>query len=121
VFENRVLRRISRSKGEEVAGSWRRLYKEELCNLYFSPNVIRVMKSRRVRWVGYVAGMEEMRNAYKIFIGKPEGKRPCGRPKHRWEDNIEMYLREIWWWFLLAQDRDQWWVLVNTVINLWVP
>jgi hypothetical protein len=75
--------------------------------------------------VGHIAHIEEMRNAYKILVGKPEGKRPCGGPRYIWEDNIRMDLREIGWegvdWIHLAQDRDQWQALVNMVMNLWVP
>jgi hypothetical protein len=78
-----------------------------------------------MRWVRQIACMGEMRNAYKILVGKPEGKRPLGRPRQRWEDNIRMDLREIGWegmdWVPLAQDRDQWWTLMNTVMNLWIP
>jgi hypothetical protein len=82
---------------EEEAGGGRRLHNEELHNLYTSPNVVRVINSRRVRWAGHVAGMEEMRNAYNILLGKYEGKRPFGRPRHRWEVNIRMDLRETRW------------------------
>jgi hypothetical protein len=91
-----VLRRIFRPTREEVAGGWRRLHNEERRNLYTSQNTIRVTKSTRMRWAGHVATMGEMRNAYNILIGKPEGKRPLGRTKHRWEDNIGIYLRKIW-------------------------
>jgi hypothetical protein len=84
VFGNRALRRIFRPQGEEVAGGWRRLHNEGFHNLYASPNIIRVIKSRRMRWAGHVSRMGEMRNAYKILVGKPEGKRPLGRPKRRW-------------------------------------
>jgi hypothetical protein len=84
-----------------------------------------MMKSRRMRWAGHVARMEEKRNAYRILVGKPEGKRPLGRPRHRWVNNIKMDLREIGWygmdWIDLVQDRDQWRALVNTVMNLRVP
>jgi hypothetical protein len=84
-----------------------------------------MIKSRRMRWAGHVARMEETRNAYRILVGKPEGKRPLGRPRYRWVDNIQMDLREIGWdgmdWISLAQDRDQLRALVNTVINLRVP
>jgi hypothetical protein len=79
VFENRVLRRIFGTKREEVVGSWRRLHNEELLNLYASPNIIRVMKSRRMIWVGDVAHIGEMRNVYKVLVRKPKGKRPLGR------------------------------------------
>jgi hypothetical protein len=84
-----------------------------------------MIKSRRVRWAGRVARVGEKRNAYRILVGKPEGKRPLGRPRRRWEDNIRMDLRDIGWggmdWIDLAQDRDQWRALVNTVMNLRVP
>jgi hypothetical protein len=88
VFENRVLRRIFGPKRKEVAGSWRKLHNVELHNLYTSPNIIRVIKSRRVRWVRYVACVGEMKNAYAFLVRKPEGKRPLGRPRHRWKNNI---------------------------------
>jgi hypothetical protein len=84
MFENRVLRRIFGHKREEVAGGWRRLHNEELLNLYTSPNIVRVIKLRRVRWEGHVARMGKMRNAYNILVVKPEGKRPLGRPRRRW-------------------------------------
>jgi hypothetical protein len=84
-----------------------------------------MMKSRRMRWAWHVARMGEKRNAYRIFVGKPEGKRPSGRPRHRWEDNVRMDLREIGLggmdWIDLAQDRDQWRALMNTAMNLQVP
>jgi hypothetical protein len=122
VFENRVLRKIFEQKRDEVIGGWRKLHNEELHNLYGSPNITRIIKSRRMSWAGYVAGMGEKRNAYRISVEKPEGKRPLGRPRRWWEDNIKMDLREIGWcgmdWIDLAQDRDQWRVLVNTVMNL---
>jgi hypothetical protein len=89
-FENRALRRIFGPKGEEVAGGWRRLHNEELRNLYASPNVIRVIKRKRMRWAGHAARMGGMRNAYKIFARKPEGRRPLGKPRRGWEDNIRM-------------------------------
>jgi hypothetical protein len=94
VFENRVLRRIFGPKRDEVTGRWRKLHNEELHNLYFSPSIIRMIKSRRMRWAGHVARMGETRNAYRILVGKPEGKRPLGRPRHRWVDNIKMDHRE---------------------------
>jgi hypothetical protein len=84
-----------------------------------------MIKSRRMRWAGHVARMRETRNAYRILVGKPEGKRPLGRPRRRWMDNIKMDLKKIGWdgrdWIELAQDRDQWRALVNTVMNLRVP
>jgi hypothetical protein len=92
VFENRVLRRIFGPKRDEVTGEWRRLYNKELYALYSSPHIIQVMKSRRLRWAGHVAHMGERRGAYRALVGKPEGRRPLGRPKRRWEDNIKMDL-----------------------------
>jgi hypothetical protein len=80
---------------DEVTGGWRKLYNEELHSLYSSPNIITVIKSRKIRWAGHVVHMGEMRNAYKILVGKPEGKRPFLRLRHRWEDNIKMVVREI--------------------------
>jgi hypothetical protein len=94
----------------KVAGSWRKLHNEELHNLYFSPSVIRMIKWTRMRWEGHVACTGEMRNAYGILVGKSEGKRPLGRPRHSWVDNVKMDLREIGWggmnWIDLAQDRE---------------
>jgi hypothetical protein len=95
VFENRVLRRIFASKRDEVTGEWRKLHNEELHNLYLSPDIIRQVKSRRMRWAGHVARMGEERKVYKVLVGKPEGNRPLGRPRRRWEDGIRMDLREI--------------------------
>jgi hypothetical protein len=96
VFENRVLRRIFGPKRNEVMGDWRKLHNEELHNLYSLPNIIRMIKKRRMRWAGHVARMGEKRNACRI-LGKPEGKRPLGRPRRRWVDNIKIDLREIDW------------------------
>jgi hypothetical protein len=110
---------------DEVKGGWRKLHNEELHNLYSSPSTIRMIKYRRMKWAGLVARMVEKRNAYRTLVGKPEGKRPLGIPKRRWEDNIKMDLREIGWggmdWIHLAQNRDQWKALVNMIMNLQVP
>jgi hypothetical protein len=119
-----VLRRIFGPKRDEATGEWRRLRNEELKDLYSSPNIIRVIKSRIMRWAGHVARMGENRGAYKILVGRPEGRRPLGRPRHRWEDNIEKDLQEVGWgmdWIELAQDRDRWRTAVNAVMNLRVP
>jgi hypothetical protein len=94
VFENRVLRRILGPKRDGVTGGWRKLYNEELHNLYSSPSIIGIIKSRRMRWAGHVARMGEKRNVYRLLVGKPEGKRPLGRPRCRWIDNITMDLLE---------------------------
>jgi hypothetical protein len=124
VFENRVLRRIFGPK-REVDGSWRKLHNDELHSLYSSPNIFRVIKSRRMRWAGNVARMGEGRSVYRVLVGRPEGKRPLGRPRRRWEDNIKIDLREIGIdganWIQLAQDRVQWRACLNTVMNLRVP
>jgi hypothetical protein len=95
VFENRVLRRTFGPKRDEVTGEWRKLHSEELHNLYSSPDIIRQVKSRPMRWAGHVARMGEERKVYKVLVGNPEGKRPLVRPRHRWEDGIRMDLREI--------------------------
>jgi hypothetical protein len=124
VFENRVLRRIFGPKRDEVTGEWRKLHNEELHDLYSSPSIIRIIKSRRMRWAGHVARMGEKRNAYRLLVGKPEGKRPLGRPRRRWVDNIRMDLGEVGWgddWIDLAKDGNRWRALVNSVSNLRVP
>jgi hypothetical protein len=90
VFENRVLRRIFGPKGDEVIGGWRKLHNDELHGLYSSPSIIRVIKKRRMRSAGHVARMGEMRGAYNILVGRPEGRRPLGKPRRRWEDNIKI-------------------------------
>jgi hypothetical protein len=124
VFENRVLRRIFGPKRDEVTGGWRKLHNEELRNWCCSPSIIRMIKSRRIRWAGHVARMGEKRNAYRLLVGKPEGKRPLRRPRRRWVDNIRMDLAEIECdgvdWIGLAKDRNRWRALVNSVMNLWV-
>jgi hypothetical protein len=97
VFENRVLRRIFGPKRDEVTVEWRKLHNEELHDLYSSPSIIRIIKSRRMRWAVHVARIREKRNAYKLLVRKPEGKRPLGRQRRRWVDNINMDLTEIEW------------------------
>ena len=125
VFESMVLRRIFGPRRDEVTGEWRRLHNEELNDLYSSPNIVRVIKSRRMRWAGHVARVGEERGVYRVLVGKPEGKRPLGRPRHRWVDNIRMDLQEVGCeyvdWIGLAQDRDWWRTLVSAVMNLRVP
>jgi len=117
VFENRVLRRVFGPRRDEVTREWRKLHNEELNDLYSSPNIFRVMKSRRIRWAGQVARMGERRGVYRILVGKPEVKRPLGRPRRRWEDNIKMDLQVVGCggmdWIELARDRDRWRALVN--------
>jgi hypothetical protein len=123
-FENRVLRRIFVPKREED-GSWRKLYNDELHSLYSSPTIVRVIKSRRMRWAGHVARMGEGRGVYRVLVGRSGGKRPLERPWRTWENNIKKDLREIGMeganWIQLAQDRVQWRACVNTVMNLRVP
>jgi hypothetical protein len=125
VFENRVLRRIFGPKRDEVTGEWRKLYNEELRDLCSSPSIIIIMKSRRMRWADHVARMGEKRNAYRLLVGNPEGKKPLGRPRRKWVDNIRMDLGEVGWgdvdWIGLDQDRNRWRAFVNSVLNLRVP
>jgi hypothetical protein len=94
IFENRVLRKIFGPKREEE-GSWRKLHNDEIHSLFSSPNIVRVIKSRTMRWAGDVEGMGEERGVYRVLVGRPECKRPLGRPRHRWDSNIKMDLREI--------------------------
>ena len=98
MFENRVLRRVFGPKRDEVKGEWRKLHNEELNDLYSSSNIVQVLKSRRMRWAGHVALMGEGRGMCRVLVGKPEGKRPLGRPRHRWEDNIKMDFQEVGCW-----------------------
>jgi len=111
VFENRVLRRIFGLKRYEVTEEWRKIYNEELNGQYSSPNIFRVIKSRRIRWAVHVARMRERRDVYRFLVGKPEGKSPLGRPRRRWKDNIEVDLQEVGCegmdWIDLAQDSDR--------------
>jgi hypothetical protein len=123
VFENRVLRIFGLKREED--GSWRKLHNDELHSLYSSPNIVRVIKSKMMRWVGHVARMGEGRGVYRILVGRPEGKRLLGRHRHRWEDNIKMDLRETGIdganWIQLVQERVQGWAFLNTVMNIQVP
>jgi hypothetical protein len=125
VFENRVLRRAFGPERNEATGEWRKLHNDELNDLYSLPNIVRVVKSRRMRWAVHVARMGEERGVHRVLVGKPEGKRPLGRPRRRWEDNIKMGVEEVGGgrgdWMELAQDRDRWRALVSTVKNLRVP
>jgi hypothetical protein len=125
VFENRVLRRIFGPKRDEVTGGWRKLHDEELHNLYASSSIIRIIKSRRMRWAEPVAGMGEKKTVYRLLVRKPEEKRLLGRPRRRWTDNIKMDLVQIGLggvdWIGLAQARYRWRALVNAVMNLRVP
>jgi PAS domain-containing protein len=112
VFENRVLRRIFGPKRDEVTGEWRKLHNEELHDLYSSPSIIGIIKSRRMRWAGLAARMGEKRNAYRLLVRKPDGRRPLGRSRRRWVDNIRMDLGEVGWsnadWIGVVQDRRCW-------------
>jgi hypothetical protein len=125
VFENRVQRRIFGPKRDGVMGGWRKLHNEELHNLYSLPSIIRIIKSRRMRWAGHVARMGEERNVYRLLVGKLEGKRPLGRPRCRWIYNIKMDILEIGLDVVdgigVTQDRYRWRALVNAVMNLRVP
>ena len=125
MFENMVLRRVFGPRRDEVTGEWRRLHNEELNDLYSSPNIVRVIKQRRMRWAWHVARIGEERGVYRGLVGKPEGKRPLGRHRHRWVDNMWMDLQEVGCghvdWIGLVQDRDSWRTLVSAAMNLRVP
>ena len=124
VFENRVLWKIFEPTRDDVTEEWRKLLNEELNDMYSSPYIVHVIKSIRMRWAGHVERMGERRGVYRVVVGKLEGKRPIGRPRHRWEDNIKMDLQEVGCrgvdWIDLAQDRDRWQSTVIEVLNLWV-
>ena len=125
VFQHMVLRRIFGLRRDDVKGECRGLHNEELNDLYCSPNIVRVIKSRRMRWAGHVARMGEERGVYSSLVGKLEGKRPLGRPRRGWVNNIRMDLQEVGCgymdWIGLAQDRDRWRTLVSAVMNIRVP
>jgi hypothetical protein len=124
-MSERVLRTIFGPKRDEVTEEWRKLYNEEFNYLYSSPNIVRVIKSRRMRWAEHVARLGEGRGVYRVLMGKPEGGRSLGRPKLRWEDNSSMDLQEVECgcvdWIGVAQDRDRWRALVKAVMNFRVP
>jgi hypothetical protein len=119
-----VLRKILGPKGDEATGGWRKLHNEELRGLYSSPSIIRIIKSGRMRRARHVALMGEKRNVYRLLVGKPEGKRPLGRPRRRWMDNIMVDVGEMGWdgvdWTGLPQYTEKRGALVNTIMNLWV-
>jgi hypothetical protein len=125
VWENRVLGRIFGLKRDEVTREWRKLHIEELNDLQSSPNIVRVIKSRRMGWEGHVVCIRERKGVYRVLVGKPERKRPLGRPKPEWECNIKMDLQEVGFgcmdWIELTQDRGRWRALVNVAMNLRVP
>jgi hypothetical protein len=120
-----LLRRIFGSKGDEVTGEWRKLHNEELNDLYSLPNIVRVIKSRIMRWAEHVARMGEGRVVYRGLVGKPEGKRPLGRPRRKWEGNIRMDLQEVGCgcvdWNEPALARDRWRTILSAMMNLRVP
>jgi len=115
------LERIFGPKRDEVTSEWRKLHNEELNVLYSSPNIVREIKSRRMRWAGHVARMGAGRGVYRILMGKPGGKRTLRRPRRRWENNIKEVGCEGMDWIELAEDKDRWWALVKAVMNLRAP
>ena len=125
MFENRVLRRVFGPKKDEVTGKWRKLHNGELSDLYTLPNIVRAVKLRRMKWAGHVMCMQERRGVHRVLVGKPEGKRPLGRPSRRWENNIKMGLREVGGgcvdWMELAKDKASWRALVSMVMIFRVP
>ncbi|KAJ4426336.1 hypothetical protein ANN_27150 [Periplaneta americana] len=125
VFENKILGKYLDLRGMKLTGEWKKLHNAELHALYSSSDIIRNIKSRRLKWAGHVACMGECRNAYSVLVRRPKGKRPLGRPRHRWEDNIKMDLREVGYddreWINLAQDRDRWRAYVRAAMNLRIP
>jgi hypothetical protein len=125
VFENRVLLRIFGPKRDIITEKWKKLHNEELNDLYPSPHIFRVIKSRRTGWAKHVARMGERRDLNRVLVGKPEGKKPLVRASRGWEDNIKMHLQEVGCggmaWIDLTQDRDRWRALVNAVMSLRVP
>ena len=125
MFENRVLRRIFGPMWDKVTREWRRLHNEELNYLYAWPHIVRVIKSRIMRWARHVARIGEGRGVYRVLVGKPEGKRPLGGPRRRWVGNIRMDLQDVGCgyvdWIGLAQDRDRWRTVLSEVMNLRVP
>ena len=125
VFGNRVLGKVFGPKRDELTGEWRKTHNEELNDLYSLPNIVRVVKSRRMRWAGHVVRMGEDIVMHRVLVVKPEGKRPLGKPRRSWEDNIKMDFQEVGGgrgdWMELARDRDRWRALVGTMRNFRVP
>jgi hypothetical protein len=125
VFVNRVERRVFEPKRDDVIGEWRKMHNKELNDLYSLPHIVRVVKSIRTRWAGYVMHMGVDRVVHRVLMEKPEGKRPLGRPRHRWEDNIKMDVQDVVWGhgdgMELPQDRDRWQPIVGKVWDFRVP